>query len=344
MTATELHQFLQKIPEKSFDNAKEFEHEIISNFVKALDYKDENLFFEHVYVETGHILFQSDAIVGKNRINRPWLLLETKYRTNPPENDPKFVRNLFSKIFAIGNPEFLIILSNWKIWYGRNEDTIESYEFKKMEKSDAKEIYSNLKPPKSLPYEMYINQELEIEEPFIEANHFQLNLMEFQTKLKKMKAASTTKEKKETLEKLADFLLKGIKDIKVRERNLENRSSEIDLVAEYQGSNDYTIFDDYERFILVECKNWRKSVGAKQIRDFVKKMQNTKTNLGIIFAKNGISGADKGSYALREIDLAFHNHEISIVVFNENDLKNILKGMDFYDLLDKKLFNLRFSK
>jgi len=151
------------------------------------------------------------------------------------------------------------------------------------------------------------------------------------------------KKKKETLEELADSLLKGIKNIKVRERNLKNASSEIDLVAEYRGSDDYTIFDDYERFILVECKNWESSVGAKQVRDFVKKIQNTKTNLGIIFAKNGISGTHKGSYAMREIDLAFQNQGISIVVFNENDLENIHDGTDFYELLDEKLFNLRFS-
>ncbi|WP_409025367.1 restriction endonuclease [Halalkalicoccus salilacus] len=53
--------------------------------------------------------------------------------------------------------------------------------------------------------------------------------------------------------------------------------------------------DEYGWYILVECKNWSTAIGASEIRDFIGKMDSSKTRLGVVFARNGISGESKGA-------------------------------------------------
>lgn len=103
---------------------------------------------------------------------------------------------------------------------------------------------------------------------------------------------------------------------------------------QFRGGEKHTIFNEFGGYLLVECKNWKSSVGAPQVRDFLGKLGKSRVRLGVLFAKNGISGANKGQDALREIHSAVDSDGTYIVVISEEDLEAVKKGADFYRILD----------
>ena len=94
---------------------------------------------------------------------------------------------------------------------------------------------------------------------------------------------------------------------------------------------------------IVECKNWSRPVGASAVRDFFGKLRKSKVHLGIIFAKSGITGADSGADAVREIQSQFDSGGLYVLVFSLNDVRTIEDGIGFCSVLDTKADNLRFD-
>jgi hypothetical protein len=156
-------------------------------------------------------------------------------------------------------------------------------------------------------------------------------------------ASGTPSEKGTALEQLAKALLNRVRGLTVVEHKLRTASSEIDLVVEVSQSDLSSIFREFGRYALVECRNWRDPVRAKDIRDFVGKLTKTKTRLGILFARNGITGLSDSSDALREIQAAYDARGLHILVVTDEDLRAHLDGAEFVTMLDQKLFSLRFD-
>ena len=122
------------------------------------------------------------------------------------------------------------------------------------------------------------------------------------------KAEKTNKDKGKSLEDLARFLLgESVSALSCKYINLQTRSSEIDLIIEYDPSKGYLpLFEELGRFSLIECKNWSKPVGAGPVRDFMGKLDKCKARLGVIFSKNGSHrSSNSGADALREIQKSF---------------------------------------
>jgi hypothetical protein len=176
----------------------------------------------------------------------------------------------------------------------------------------------------------------------IRTDNFQLDLGRYDRTLAAVREATTNQEKKESFEELASILFSGVTYLSVRDKNLRTTMSEIDLVVEYKRAAKMTAFDDHSRFVLVECKNWKSSVGAPQVRDFKSKMKSAKIELGFLFARKGVSERNRAENALGEIQSAFNAENIAIVVIDGNDLRRISEGRDFYQTIDEKLYNLRF--
>lgn len=146
-------------------------------------------------------------------------------------------------------------------------------------------------------------------------------------------------------EKLAAFLFNSLSGTTVRAMNVTGDTQEIDVVAENLVSSKGGLFGQHGRYIIVECKNWSESVGAKELRDFKSKLNSTHSDFGVIFAKNGVSGGDTGKFAYREIHDIFQREEIVIVVVNGADLPQIgVEGESFYDILDEKAFQVQFRQ
>jgi hypothetical protein len=171
---------------------------------------------------------------------------------------------------------------------------------------------------------------------------FSIDVQEYSAALAKTKTARTNEEKKKSLEGLAKMLLQGIPFLSFKYSNLRTASAEIDLVFVYKGFKETTVFDELGRYFLVECKNWKDPVGAKHVRDFIGKMKSSKVKLGVLVAPNGVTGADDGADAWREIRRIYDQDGLFIIVIVEEHLELVKKGENFYELLEYAIESIRF--
>ncbi|NLV10506.1 hypothetical protein GOC74_11265 [Halomicrobium mukohataei] len=167
--------------------------------------------------------------------------------------------------------------------------------------------------------------------------------VEYTHALREVDEADSTAEKGDSFERLAVLLFSGISFLQKRGRKLRTDTGEIDVIIEYQGSDDLTIFDEYSRFIIAECKNWSRSVGSSEIRVFKDRLNEHGLNLGVFFARNGISG-DTAADASKRVQDIFRDEGIAIIVISDYELEQIKRGFSFYEILDQKLYELRFSE
>jgi hypothetical protein len=158
-----------------------------------------------------------------------------------------------------------------------------------------------------------------------------------------IEAASTNDEKKKSLETMVEHVFSTIPGIRIKQRDATTRSSEIDLVLEHLGGGQRTLFDEFGRYALVECKNWKTPVGAREVRDFVGKLLKTKTRLGILVSRSGITGERSGTDARREIQFCYDALATSVVAVSARELRGVCFGASLHDIIDDKLFRLRFD-
>jgi Holliday junction resolvase-like predicted endonuclease len=288
-----------------------------------------------------------DVIVSENRGTAPWIAIEVKYRQSGHYLRPGDYAQLDHLLLGSG-VQFAVLMTNNEICIA-NSDTYsperdaepEIYSLYDVTDKEAGRIHRLLKKPTGFSGKKRDKSGGESKNR-TENKHSPADSDRFDQLLSKIYSAETNQEKKESLESLARVLLDSIDCLTCYE-NVRTASSEIDIIAEYRGSSGLTIFDETGRYILAECKNWTKSVGADRVRDFRGKIEISHVKLGLVFAKNGISGEHRGAEARREIDLAFQNSEIAIIVTDGEDLKRIVNGDSLYRILDRKLFNLRFG-
>lgn len=120
-------------------------------------------------------------------------------------------------------------------------------------------------------------------------------------------------------------------------KNLHTPTQELDIVLKNGSKNEFLKLLN-SLFILVECKNWSKPVGASEARIFESKCRDAKgkVKLGIFVAINGVTKP-------------FKNHinnivrdEIIIIVIDNNDIQNFLyseeldTGLWLEDLIAKQ--------
>jgi hypothetical protein len=172
---------------------------------------------------------------------------------------------------------------------------------------------------------------------------FSIDARQYATALSETKVAQTNDEKKKSLERLAKLLFEGIAFLSFKYSNLRTASSEIDLVFRYRGYQETTVFDELGSYFLVECKNWKDSVGAKHVRDFIGKMQSSRVRLGVLVAPKGVTGDGDSADALREIHKTYDKDGLYVVVIAEEHLESVKMGGDFYELLEYEIESIRFD-
>lgn len=161
--------------------------------------------------------------------------------------------------------------------------------------------------------------------------------------IQRIETATTNDEKKKALETFAAWMVDRTSGLKVKHHNLRTTSSEIDLVVENVGAGHRSVFDEFGRHLLVECKNWGKPVGAKEVRDFVGKLLKTDATLGLLISKNGVTGKNGAEDALREIRFCYDRLDLVVCVLALEDLRAICLGSSLGDLVDERVDRLRFD-
>jgi hypothetical protein len=345
MNPKEFHSFLKQLSKNEYPNEVSFIAKVVGQFFELLGYEESQIYFEPALGTFGdNRRYRADAIVASGRMGQPWILLEAKlprHRFNRKKLLTSGLEQLHlycsiahPKYALLFSPELLIIV------YDDKED---HYELDQLTIETATKILTLLKNPGNLPIEQIEYPEKTFFQDIIEFETFKLEKAKYVDLLEATISAKTNEEKGKTLEELTAFLFNSIPFLKVKYRNLHTASSEIDLVVQYEGWHKPTIFEEFGRYFLVECKNWQSSIGAKQVRDFKGKLEKTKTRLGFLFARNGVTGVHAGADALLEIHSAFDAKDMFIVVISEEDLQLINTGINFYDILDEKIDYLRFS-
>lgn len=143
------------------------------------------------------------------------------------------------------------------------------------------------------------------------------------------------------LERLAEYLLSCMPGCKTSRRN-RSESTDYDVVCSQQGA-DIDFRSELGRYFVVECKDWKDPVNFGSFAKFCRVLDSVKSNFGIIFSKQGITGEGRNSDAEREQQKVFQDRGMVIIVVKETDLNYVSSGGNFIALLRKKYEKVRLD-
>ncbi len=144
--------------------------------------------------------------------------------------------------------------------------------------------------------------------------------------------------KGKALELLAESLFSAIRGLSVIKSNARLQAEELDLVVENN------ISDGFWRLvgspIVVECKHWSGSVGAREISVLYDKMESISpdTKLGILIAPNGVSGPRDNNALLKIREKRQRGRYV--VVLDRDDLLRIGQGDHASDVIETRFRQL----
>lgn len=143
-------------------------------------------------------------------------------------------------------------------------------------------------------------------------------------------------KKGELLEKFVSLLVTLDKNFTIEETNVRTESEEIDVVIK---NNGYTQFyaQLQSPMILLECKNWTSNISAKEVRDFVQKVQNRPRVLckvGVLLTTSTFT-----KDAIKEL-IGYRGRDFTIATIDGDDIKTLIKrGPLFSELLESKIIS-----
>lgn len=163
-----------------------------------------------------------------------------------------------------------------------------------------------------------------------------------------VKNASSANEKGDALEVLASYLC-GLLPGCVSQQRVSDpmQAAEYDLLVRSFAQHESLTTSSFGREFIVECKNWEKTVGVKELGYFLFRMGSTRTRFGIMFSKSGISGREDTERAARSlIRREFQQHGSVCVVVEERDILRLANGesLSFQAMLLTKSAEFRFGK
>jgi hypothetical protein len=315
----ELWELLTSLSKEDSDTEISFVQKAFPRLLRTLDYAENETFYEY-----GRGRLRADVVLSRSIEEKPWVIVEAKGRKAKNVADWAYQLRRYLAEFDcekgfVLSPELIILV------VGENTEFID---LKKLTPAKAAEIlglFDRNAQGEALPRSDGRRSRL-------------ADLIE------SVESAETNDAKGRSLEILARFLFDDIAPLKSKYGNLKTRSSEIDLVVEYDRSKGHLpLFEELGRFSLIECKNWNKPVGVGPVRDFIGKLQKCNIKLGIIFSKSGFTGVDAGLDAVREIQSVFDRNGIFVLTFSLDDVRSISDGQAFIEALDRKADILRFD-
>lgn len=143
------------------------------------------------------------------------------------------------------------------------------------------------------------------------------------------------------LENMADYLLSSIPGCRTMRRK-RSASTEYDIVCSIDGSRP-DFLSETGRYFVCECKDTIKPASYSTIAKFTRVLDSTKSNFGIIFSPNGISGRENMRYAERERIKVFQDRGIAILILDYEDFKFFADGGSFLSRLRAKYESLRLD-
>ena len=119
-------------------------------------------------------------------------------------------------------------------------------------------------------------------------------------------------------------------------------STDYDIVCSIEGF-DIDFRSELGRYFVCECKDWDKPVDFSALAKFCRVLDSTKSKFGIIFSREGITGEGVTKFAEREQLKVFQDRGMVIVVVNQDDLIQVINGVNFITLLRNKYKKIRLD-
>jgi len=145
----------------------------------------------------------------------------------------------------------------------------------------------------------------------------------------------------QALESLAAYLMSCMPGCRVRRRS-RTKSTDYDLVCAMEGF-DIDFRSEFGRYFVCECKDWSRLANFTVMAKFCRVLDSTKARFGILFSKNGISGAGKTTDAEREQLKVFQDRGIVIIVLGLADLERVASGFNLVSLLRRQYETVRLD-
>jgi hypothetical protein len=137
-----------------------------------------------------------------------------------------------------------------------------------------------------------------------------------------------------TLELLGEYLLSCMPGCRTTRRQ-RSGSTDYDIVCSMEGF-DVDFRSELGRYFVCECKDWDEPADFTTMAKFCRVLDSTKARFGILFSREGISGAGKSTNAEREQLKVFQDRGIVIVVIDFADLKAAASGANLIRLLRQR--------
>lgn len=146
-----------------------------------------------------------------------------------------------------------------------------------------------------------------------------------------------------SLEYIASYLLSCMPGCKTNTRFYQmGNTTDYDVVCSLDGF----VLDfrsELGRYFVCECKDWDKPANFTTMAKFCRILTSIKSNFGILFSKNGITGQDEELYAEREQLKVFQDSGIVIVVLDLKDIVKIKSGQNLINMLRTKYEKIRLD-
>lgn len=144
------------------------------------------------------------------------------------------------------------------------------------------------------------------------------------------------------LEDLVCYLFGCVPGITITKRNIHNtfNSEEIDIAFWNEKNSD---LDFLTRIILIECKNWSKSVGSEEVSWFDTKLRSRGLAFGILIAANGITGDPLDTTSGHRIVAQALSEGRQIVILTRREIELLRNTGDLVTLIQHKLCELVVS-
>ncbi|MDC0677454.1 response regulator [Sorangium atrum] len=131
------------------------------------------------------------------------------------------------------------------------------------------------------------------------------------------------------LERLMALLLKTLPGFERLDTRLRNEVEEIDIIVQNRSTDPF--WQKESPYLLVECKNWSKHVGSKELRDLWAKMEGRfdRCRLALLVAPGGIADT------VRQLQLRKAEKGLLVVLIGPGDLDELVQRRDRSDALQE---------
>ena len=152
--------------------------------------------------------------------------------------------------------------------------------------------------------------------------------------------ATTNSEKGRIFEDMVCYLFESVPGISVAKRNSLNLYNTEEVDISIWNERDDNGFKFLDNIILIECKNWSKSVGSIDVNWFASKVEDRGLYLGFLIAANGITGDEHDIKHAKSIVSNFLKKHIRIIVIDKTEILSLDNTDDLIHLTKEKLCQL----